>query len=104
MPRRCYPVWQFGNPGTSLSLVLSAEARLRPLIPSVVAAEAALWTAMADAGVMRQCLQPNVETVRIQANKWQAEAATEPSYGDVTALSALPCRRQPTLQISIVPL
>ena len=49
MPRAV--VWQQGSL-QDLSLVLPVEAQLRPLIPSVAAAEAALWAAMADSGTL----------------------------------------------------
>ena len=82
MPRAV--VWQQGSL-QDLSLVLPVEAQLRPLIPSVAAAEAALWAAMADSGTQRHISRPDVGFLRSAAAEKEAAAANEPSCGDAVA-------------------
>ena len=77
--------WQYGSPGEPLFAVHRSETQLRPLVPSVAAAEAAVWTAIAESGVMRGLKNPDVDFFRIMASDKQAAAAKEPPCGDVAA-------------------
>ena len=74
-----------GWPSDSKSAIWSCEAKLRPLIPSVTAATAAIWRARADSGIMVQVRDPNVKMIEISAREYEGQAALEPPRGNAAA-------------------
>ena len=78
---------RWGDPpdAAARARVLKNEAKLRPLIPPVAAAEAAMWTAIADTGRMRGVREPNLEMCRITARTHQDAANKEAATGNAAA-------------------
>ena len=82
-------------------MIHANENVLRWLIPSVAAAEAAVWRARAESGVMHidatRIHHPNRDVLWGEVHKWESLAAKEPSRGNaahaIAALRMLGCRR-----------
>ena len=75
-------------------MIHANENVLRWRIPSVTAAEAAIWRARAESGVMyinaTRILAPNRDDLWGEVHKWESLAAKEPSRGNAAAaISAL---------------
>ena len=77
--------WADPPDADSRARVLKNEAKLRPLIPPVAAAEAAMWTAIADSGRMRGVREPNLEMCRTTARMHQDAANKEAATGNAAA-------------------
>ena len=82
-------------------MIHANENVLRWRIPSVAAAEAAIWRARAESGVMyinaTRIHAPNRDDLWGEVHKWESLAAKEPSRGNaaraIGALRMLGCRR-----------
>ena len=82
-------------------MIHAHENVLRWCIPSVAAAEAAIWRARAESGVMyinaTRIHAPNRDDLWGEVHKWESLAAKEPSRGNaahaIAALRMLGCRR-----------
>ena len=90
-----------GDSADTLKMIHANENVLRWLIPSVAAAEAAIWRARAESGVMHidatRIHHPNRDVLWGEVHKWESLAAKEPSRGNaahaIATLRMLGCRR-----------